>query len=216
MGTVVARCCATPAAQTPWLLLSDSDLITQARTRDPAALAALFDRFHDSAVGFAYLYLRNHHDAEDAVQTAWVRVVTSLDQFRGTGKFSTWLCTIVLNECRQIHKRSRTSRKTSLDAEMEAGHWRKLRAAIAPVQIEAEQESTQMQQWLRRNIRLLPVTYRRILLMRYVHELPLRQVAAALKLSEPAAKSRIMRARAELQARLQSSNRGRIRGRVIH
>lgn len=216
MGTVVARHCTLPAAQVPWVLLSDEELIAKARTRDPAALAALFDRFHDSAVGFAYLYLRNHHDAEDAVQTAWVRVFTSLDQFRGTGKFSTWLCTIVLNECRQLHKRSRTSQKTSLDAEMEAGHWRKLRAAIAPVQIDVEHETQQMQHWLRRNIGLLPVTYRRILLMRYVQELPLRQVAAALELSEPAAKSRIMRARAELRARLQTPAMGGARLRSRH
>ena len=216
MGTVVARRCTLPAAQVPWVLLSDEELIAKARTRDPAALAALFDRFHDSAVGFAYLYLRNHHDAEDAVQTAWVRVFTSLDQFRGTGKFSTWLCTIVLNECRQLHKRSRTSQKTSLDAEMEAGHWRKLRAAIAPVQIDVEHETQQMQHWLRRNIGLLPVTYRRILLMRYVQELPLRQVAAALELSEPAAKSRIMRARAELRARLQTPAMGGARLRSRH
>jgi RNA polymerase sigma-70 factor (ECF subfamily) len=180
--------------------LDEDRLIARARIRDPAALAMLFARFHDSAVGFAYLQLRNRDDAEDAVQAAWARALRAIDQFRGTGQFSTWLFTIVLNECRAFHKRFRNWQNTSLEAAMDSGQWSSLKAAVAPAEMGLDYERQQMQRRLRQHIERLPVIYRRVLLLRYVVGLPLGKVASLLRISKPAAKSRVMRARTELQA----------------
>ena len=56
----------------------------------------------------AYRYLGNAHDAEDAVQDAFLSAYKHLDQFKGTAKLSTWLTTIVTNSAlTQLRKRSR-------------------------------------------------------------------------------------------------------------
>jgi RNA polymerase sigma-70 factor (ECF subfamily) len=183
----------------------DDELVARARTRDPAALTVLYQRFHDSAVGFAYLRLRDRDDAEDAVQTAWAKALNALDQFRGTAKFSTWLFTIVVNECRGWQKRSKRSQTTSLEAVMDLGQWSSLKAAKEPVETDLEYERLQMQTRLRQQIRRLPMVYRRVLWLRYIVGLPLCQVACLLKISMPAAKSRIMRARAELRVTVQEA-----------
>lgn len=180
----------------------EQDLLARACRREPAALAALFHRFHDSAVGFAYLRLRNRDEAEEAVQEAWTRAIRSIDQFRGAGKFSTWLFTIVLNECRRLHRQSWKRLNVSLDAALSSGHPETLRAVTCPDRSAIDYERKQTNKRLRQEIGRLPLVYRSILSSRYVSGRSLSQVAIDLNISQQAAKSRIMRARAELRAKL--------------
>ena len=181
----------------------EAELIARARASDPAALALLVNRFHNAAVGFAYLHLRDRNDAEDAVQTAWTKALWKLDQFRGTAKFSTWLFTIVLNECRTFQKRFRNRRNTSLEDAMGPGQRCNLKAALS-VDLESDYERRQLQTRMRQQIGRLPATYRRVMWLHYVAGLPLGQVASLLKITTSAVKSRIMRARAELRVTLES------------
>jgi RNA polymerase sigma-70 factor (ECF subfamily) len=55
---------------------------------------------------------------------------------------------------------------------------------------------------LQREISRIPPLLREVMLLRDVQHLPMRNVAERLGLSVPAAKSRLMRARAELRSRL--------------
>jgi len=55
---------------------------------------------------------------------------------------------------------------------------------------------------LEREISRIPPLLREVMLLRDVQHLPMRDVAERLGLSVPAAKSRLMRARAELRSRL--------------
>ncbi len=183
----------------------EQELIARACRREPAALAALFHRFHDSAVGFAYLRLRNRDEAEDAVQEAWSRAIRSIDQFRGTGKFSTWLFTIVLNECRRLYKQSGKRLNVSLDLALSSGHPEILRAVTCPERAGIDYERSQTRKRLHQEIGRLPAVYRHVIASRYVRGSSLSQVAADLNISRPAAKSRVMRARAELRARLRDT-----------
>lgn len=178
-----------------------TDLIRRALTHDPEALAALYDAFSEYSKGFAYQKLRNHHDAEDVAQTTWIRVLTSLQQFRGTGKFSTWLGTIILNECRNIHKKSKRSRTISLDGEPEGRRKREAWATHRSDFLETDTEHRAMLRDLQRNIQLLPSVFRNILVLRYVKGRSISQIAEELKISLPAAKSRLSRARSELATR---------------
>ena len=97
-----------------------------------------------------------------------------------------------------MQKRSGGRRTTSLEATLESGHWSNLKGAIAPENIDAY-EDEQRQKRLRQQIGRLPAIYRKILWLRYVVGLPLHRTAAVLEISTPAAKWRIMRARAKLR-----------------
>lgn len=191
----------------PLAELSDHDVVERAQRNEEEAVSVLVSRFQDLAIGFAYLKLGNRDDAEDVVQTAWLKALRSLHCFRGEGKFSTWLCSIVLNECRQLYKHRRTWQTVSLDAKLESGYG----------DPDLRQFSTKPQEpvdsvWIRQTIQRLPAMYRHALTLRYVAGLPLRQVAATLNVSKPAAKSRIMRAQIELRSQLTGPARqGRLR-----
>ena len=168
----------------------------------PDAPAALYEEFRDYAKRFAYLHLGNHHDAEDVVQSTWIRVLTSLHQFRAEGKFSSWLGTIILHECRAIHRRSKRSRTISLDSQVKKGRALEVREISGPHLIEAETQSRQMRREMRKHIILLPPIFRTVLILHYVEDFGIPQIAEKLQISESATKSRLRRARIELTARL--------------
>ena len=58
----------------------------------------------------AFRQLRNHEDAEDAVQDALLSAFTHISQFEGRSHISTWLHRIVVNSAR-MHLRRRQNRK---------------------------------------------------------------------------------------------------------
>src|ERR1700677_5065238 len=72
----------------------------------------------------ALRHLRNHADAEDAVQDALLSAYAHLDQFKGQAQMSTWLTTIVINAARmKLRQRSRNVH-ISLDKQATENHSR--------------------------------------------------------------------------------------------
>src|SRR3989442_14232028 len=46
-------------------------------------------------------------DAEDIAQDAFVKAYLSLRDFRGESRFSTWVCRIALNRCKDVLRKQR-------------------------------------------------------------------------------------------------------------
>ncbi len=72
-----------------------------ARERLEALIAAHGDEVYRFCLGM----LRDHHDAQDACQDAFLRAYRSLDRFREESSLRTWVMRIALNVCRD-QKRS--------------------------------------------------------------------------------------------------------------
>ena len=81
---------------------SDERLVELASSGDLESFTVLADRYRVRAMRIAYGILHNRADAEDAVQEAFIRIYRSLGRFRGTGRFSTWLYRIVVNESLRV------------------------------------------------------------------------------------------------------------------
>ena len=58
------------------------------------ALAALYQRTHAAAYGFALSILKNAHDAEDVLQDVYLQVWHGASGYRSHGKAMGWLMTI--------------------------------------------------------------------------------------------------------------------------
>ena len=76
------------------------ELVRRAAEGDQEAFAALVARFQRPVVSFAFRYLGNREDAEDAAQDAFVRVYFSLAKLQDPTKFASYLFTTALNACR--------------------------------------------------------------------------------------------------------------------
>jgi RNA polymerase sigma-70 factor (ECF subfamily) len=139
----------------------------------------------EPAFRLARAMLGNHADAEDAVQESITRAWRKLDQLRGPESFRPWFLTIVANQCR---------------AAMRSSWWSVLRLGEDPEEPRGrEPVDTVGHLDLRRALRQLGPDDRAALLLFYALDLPLAEVAAALRVSPAAAKARIHRAAGRLR-----------------
>lgn len=74
-------------------------LIARAKRGQPDACRALVDAFKDRLFAFIWRMVRNHHEAEDVCQAAFVKAFESLGSYSEAYAFSTWLFTIAYRLC---------------------------------------------------------------------------------------------------------------------
>lgn len=119
-------------------------------------------------------------DVDDAVQETLLIVTHRLRSLRVVAAFSGWLFQIVRRECRRLERR--LFRFDPYD-EKKMEVW----LATRP------DEGIQLD--LVGALESLPEHYREVILLRDFHEMTIREIAAQLRLSTPATKSRLHRAR---------------------
>src|ERR1700758_4412872 len=61
-------------------------------------------------LNIAYRMIGNYEEACDVVQDAFVSAYRNIKSFKGMSKFSTWLCTIVINLSKKRLKELKTQR----------------------------------------------------------------------------------------------------------
>jgi len=82
-----------------------SSLIRQIKKgKDDKIFRILFETFYPQAYQTAYLITCDEHLARDAVQEAFIKVFTSLQQLMEPQKFKSWLMTVVSNKAIDIIK----------------------------------------------------------------------------------------------------------------
>jgi RNA polymerase sigma-70 factor (ECF subfamily) len=89
---------------------SDARLVAAAASGDRDAFGALLQRHYNRIHGLAWQLTGSRTDADDVAQDVCCVLVEKLATFRGEAKFSTWLCGIVVNACRDLQRRRRSFR----------------------------------------------------------------------------------------------------------
>ena len=178
----------------------DEKLVEMARLGDRTAFNALIQKYYTTCLKRATFMIRNRSDAEDEVQNACWKAFQRLEQYRGEGTFSAWLSRIVENQCLMRIREERKSSFVYLDESTESN----VRLELVGQRADPEDELGEQQvvNLIRREISLIPPLLRNVMLLRDVEQLPMPDVASRLGVSVPAAKSRLMRARAELRLRV--------------
>jgi len=83
----------------------DAALVAAAVDGDRAAFAALLERHYDRIHRLAWQLTGSRADADDVAQDVCCTLVEKIASFRGEAKFTTWLCGIVFNACRDLRRR---------------------------------------------------------------------------------------------------------------
>jgi RNA polymerase sigma-70 factor (ECF subfamily) len=86
----------------------DAVLIEAAKAGDRDAFGALLQRHYDRMHGLAWQLTGSRADADDIAQDVCCALVEKIGGFRGEAKFTTWLCGIVVNACRDLRRRRRS------------------------------------------------------------------------------------------------------------
>jgi RNA polymerase sigma-70 factor (ECF subfamily) len=156
--------------------------IGQAAADREADFDALVGPLIEPAFKLAVVFLRDPHEAEDAVQEATLKAWRSLDRLRDQAAVRPWFLAIVANQCRSM-RRSR---------------WWSVLRMESPLRDDVLRAPDERLD-LTREMSLLPQTDRAALFLFYYLDLPQAEVAKVLKISPQAAKSRVHRAVARLR-----------------
>jgi RNA polymerase sigma-70 factor, ECF subfamily len=178
-------------------------LVRSAKQGDDSAFEELVRRYDRNVFRIAQHITQNREDAEDVVQEAFLKAYGNLQKFQEQSKFYTWLVRIAVNEALMKLRRKKPERTVSLDEDIKTED-DSLPREIADWSPNPEQQYTQaeLREILSKTIQGLPPGFRTVFVLRDVEGLSTEETAAALELSVPAVKSRLLRARLQLRERL--------------
>lgn len=181
-------------------VMAADPLWTAAAEGDDDALAQLVRAHHDRVYRFGRRVCRDQHDADDAVQEAFVTLARRRDVIAHAGALS-WLLTVVRNACRRMLRPIARQRR-SLGEPLPGDAADQLASpALDPQQA---LERWELVNAVQAAIAALPRGQREVLVLRDLEGLGGEQTAAALGLEVDAMKTRLHRARAALRAALAS------------
>ncbi len=185
------------------IVRDDEDLLVSAAKKgDAAAFEELVNRYEDKIFRLTKNITGNHEDAEDAMQEAFLKAYSHLQNFHGDSRFYTWLVRIAANES-LMRLRKRRPNQVSLDEPVE-GETDFMPRELEDWEPSPEQSYAQaeLQGILSEVIDELQPEFRTVLVLRDMEELSTQETAEALGISASAVKSRLLRARLKLREKL--------------
>jgi len=102
--------------------MQENELVRECQKGNTEAFKALYNQYGQSMLRTALRVLGNQHDAEDAVQTTFVKLFKSMKNFRHESKFSTYLYRIHMNVCFDQIAKKKKMRMESLEKVRHASH----------------------------------------------------------------------------------------------
>ncbi|MDB5085088.1 MAG: polymerase sigma factor SigW [Bacilli bacterium] len=185
----------------------ESQIVRRVQSGDRLAFAELVELYKNRLFNLAHRMLGNKQDAEDVLQDTFLRAYANLASYNDHHKFSTWIYRIATNAC--IDRLRKRKADVSLDAEQEDAEGTDLYSRIASLGLTPEEEAlhSETASELEQAIERLPASYRSVILLKYVHDLSLQEIADILQLPVSTIKTRIHRGREALRASLQQAKR---------
>jgi RNA polymerase sigma-70 factor (ECF subfamily) len=144
----------------------------------------------------AFAVLRSHHDAEDATQETFLRVLRYASRLAAVENPKTWLASIAW---RVAVDRSKGRR---CEVPLEDPERPPLEIASTDASADESLHGTQMGALLDKLVGALPEKLRAPLLLSAIEEMSPREIALTLDINEAAVRSRVFRARQILKERL--------------
>ena len=171
---------------------TDNYYIGQVLGGKPEAFSFLVEKYQDMIYGLSIKMLRNAEDAEELAQDTFVKAYRSLDSYKGTSKFSTWLYRIAYNTAISA-MRKRKLEVLSLD-EQRISDQEEMKIQQQFGQIRKEELSA----YLQKAIESLPADDQVLVTLYYYEEQSIDEVVQITGLTESNVKVKIHRARKKM------------------
>jgi RNA polymerase sigma factor (sigma-70 family) len=186
----------TTADQLP---VPEAALIRLSLERDSQAFSELVRPYRPMFYRKALSIVRNEADAEDVTQNGLLKAFNKLSQFRLDSQFRTWVTSIVINEALMCLRASRRSKQESLDGYEGI-------EGPSPIDVADRRESQshalerkQLRAAILKGVSLLPSLLRTVFIMHDLRLLSISDTARTLGITETCVKTRLRRARLQLQ-----------------
>ena len=179
---------------------TDEELIARFQEGDEQAYIELVNRYRNKLITFVYRFVNEFEQAEDIVQDALLKLYTHKHYYRNIAKFSTWIYTIAGNLAKTELRKKKQRKVTSIsqigpeDRDYEI-------PSVAPDTDETAQ-SEYIEKTIQAAIQKLPLHFRTVTILRDIQELSYEEISKIVDVPLGTVKSRINRARLQLQKEL--------------
>jgi len=171
----------------------DAELVEAAKGGDKQAFTALVEKYSGHAYRLAYSILGNQHDAEDAVQEAFINLYRKISSFRGSSSFATWFYKIIRNLAYDKVRRKAAYRRAY---EAYSGEGMVVNSPTRPDRATVQSE---LRAVLEEALLKLSPEHREILVLRELEGLSYNEIASVLGIKLGTVMSRLHYARLKLK-----------------
>lgn len=179
---------------------TDEELISSFQNGNEQAYVELVRRFRDRLMTFVFRFLGDMDLSEDIVQDTMVKVYTHKHYYKEIAKFSTWIYTIAGNLAKtELRKRKR--RKITLLSQLNTDD-RKYEIPSTELESEDKVQGEYAERDIQKAILKLPLHFRTVVILRDIQELSYEEISKIVNVPLGTVKSRINRARLQLQQSL--------------
>jgi RNA polymerase sigma factor (sigma-70 family) len=170
--------------------IDDEEIVRRIRKGHEVELySILFKRYYPKVLDKCYSLTRSRELAEELTGDILSKTYEKLDSYKGNSTFSSWLYSVTYNHCIDWLREKKKLHYPEWNSSNE------LPEIIDEIYEEDEELSYDRLMTL---LDSLHTEEKALIMMRYFDEMPLQQIAEALRVTESAAKMRLKRAKARL------------------
>jgi RNA polymerase sigma-70 factor (ECF subfamily) len=197
------------AAQTEF----EKDFLERLKAGENEAFDNLINEYSTHLYALLLRLTDNSEEARDLTQETFLRVVQSIENFRGESSLKTWLFRIAINQARNRRRWSigRFVNQTfSLDArrggeDENTQNWHEILRDEKQITPEEEVLRREQTAQINKALQQIPPVFREAVILRDIENLSYEEIAAALETNVGTVKSRISRGREVLRKKLKRS-----------
>ena len=150
--------------------MDEQQLIKSAIAGNERAIIAILKSYEEGFYKIAFAYMKNEHDAIDAMQEMTYRCLTKIHTVKQPEYFQTWLIRILINICLDMKKKqARFELKEEIEIPNDEAHPLELAEVIAE----------------------LPIEQQELIYLRFFKDLKMKDIAHIQQVSEGTVKSRL-------------------------
>lgn len=173
---------------------ADGELVKEILNGSQAAMEVLVRRHYRNIFAYVYRKTGEYHAACDLTQDIFMAMLKALPRYREKERFDRWLLVIAVNRCRDYHRSrgARTGREGRMPPDLpDLGHnvWE-----LFSKKAERERVKAALEQ--------LPPLQKEVILLRFYHDLKIREIARITQAGEATVKSRLREGLSKLKSLL--------------
>lgn len=184
-------------------------MVADLKAGSEEAFAWLIAKYHQPIYSVIARTLQNPEDASDVTQDVFIKVFRGISGFHGNASLRTWIYRIALHEASNQRRWWSRHRRQEVTIEAEAGESLDGQSIYvkdmlvdghdSPFDMAAQQE---IRDRVEAELRQVPEPFRAVVILRDIEGFAYEEVAEILNVNLGTVKSRLMRGRAHLKARL--------------